>query len=300
MLRQSKVRSLAEAVSLINNGDTVVVCGFNLQNKPMALVREIIRQKKKNLWLVTAGPSSIDADQLIGGGCVRKVASVSISAERFGPIGPCFRRAVQQQSIEIWECEQGIMTAALRGAIQGVPFVPTVAGLGGDFVKVNPDLKVIQDPFEGRPVVAVKTIKPDVALIHTLIADEFGNARLEGGMFFDELAVRAAKKVIVSTENVVPTAVIQHEPRLTRVFSHMTAAVVEVPYGSHPTACHGAYTFDEEACGEYIKAARSGPDGFQEYADKYISGAPTQMEYLNLFGVERLLNIRTKVRVGDI
>ncbi|MFZ3101587.1 MAG: CoA-transferase [Desulfitobacteriaceae bacterium] len=301
MPRTSKVSGLTEAVSQIKDGDTVIVCGFNLQNKPMALVREVIRQKKKDLWLVTAGPSSVDADQLIGAGCVRKVSSVSISAERFGPIGPCFRRAVQQESIEIWECEQGIVTAALRGAIQGVPFIPTVAGLGADFIKVNPDLKIIEDPFgSGRPVVAVKAIQPDVALIHTAVADEYGNARFEGGMFFDELAVRAAKKVIVSAENVVPTEVIMHEPRLIRLFSHMTVAVVEIPYGSHPTGSHGCYSFDEEACGEYIKAARSGPEGFEGYVAKYINGAPTQMEYLNLIGIEKLLSLRTKVKVGDV
>ena len=301
MPRNSKLQSLAEAVSLIKDGDTVIVCGFNLQNKPMALAREVIRQKKKDLWLVTAGPSSVDADQLIGAGCVRKVSSVSISAERFGPIGPCFRKAVQQQSIELWECEQGIVTAALRGAIQGVPFIPTVAGLGADFIKVNPDLKIIEDPFgSGRPVVAVKTIQPDVALIHTITADEYGNARFEGGLFFDELAVRAAKKVIVSAENIVPTEVIMHEPRLTRLFSHMTAAVVEAPYGSHPTGSHGVYSFDEQHCGDYYKQVRSGPNGFDEYAEKYIYGPETHMDYLNLIGLEKFLSLRTKVKVGDI
>lgn len=297
MERQQKVTGLEEAASLIKDGDTITTCGFNMQNKPMALVREIIRQGKKDLFLVTAGPAGIDADMLIGAGCVRKVASVSISAERFGPIGPCFRRAAHAEKIEIWEVEQGIMVAGLTASAKGLPFMPTLAGLGTDILKVNKDLKLFNDPIEGTPLVAVPRIRPDWALVHTFMADAYGNAQHGGALFFDDLAVRASVKVILTTDNVVPSEVLKKDPRLTKVLSHMTAAVVEVPFGAHPTASHGSYSSDEKAIEEYIKLARAGEEAFAEYIAKYVVGPQNHTEYLNLIGIDRLLSIRTKVRL---
>lgn len=287
-----KIKSLEEAVGIIKDGDTIAIGGFILQNKPMALIREIVRQKKKDLFVICAAPSSIDIDMLIGGGCVKKLARQSLTAERMGPTLPSFRRAGQAGEIEIIECDQGMVIAGLNAAKKGLPSMPTVCALGADFINRNPDyFKMYNDPITGEPVVAVRAFKPNVTLIHVPVCDAYGHAQHEGQPMNDVLACAAAEKVIVSTDQIIPTEVIRRNPWKTITLPNLVAAVVEVPYGAHPCASQGSYPYDGDTIREYLAAARS-PEGLTEYLNKYVYGVKTHGEYLSLIGIDRILRLR--------
>lgn len=289
--RQEKVMTAEEAAGFIKDGDTVAIGGFNLQNKPMVMVRALVRKKPKNLWVVGAGPSSIDVDMLIGAGCAKTMTCVSVSCETYAPIGPCFRRAVMEGKLDVREVSQGMVIAMFRASIQGLPFMLTVDGVGADYVKVNPDLQNFEDPVTKRKLIRVKPIAPNVTIINCIMADPYGNGRHGGLIVFDRLATRAADKVIMVVEKVVTPDVITNDPARTTINCDNVVAVVEAPYGCHPCASHASYPVEEEGVVEYVAAARN-PETFKSYLDKYVYGAPSHEDYLNLIGIKRLLALK--------
>ena len=144
----------------------------------MALLRQIIRRGVKNLTVVDSG---VTLDLLIAAGCVRKVVSYYAGGGFGVPVAPAFRRAVERGEIEVWECEEGILTTGLQAAAQALPFLPWRGGVGTSLPDVNKELKVIQDPIRGETLIAVPPIKPDVALLHAATADAYGNVQHCGG-----------------------------------------------------------------------------------------------------------------------
>jgi glutaconate CoA-transferase, subunit A len=286
--------SLESAVAKIHDGDTVGIGGFNFQNKAQALVREIVRQEKKDLLLICGAPSSIDADMLIAGGCVREVILQSCSLERFAAVGPGFRRAAQAGTIRVVDCDQGGINAGLRAAKAGLPSQLSLAPLGADFEKVAPDwFKEVRDPFENRRVVMVRAMRPDFAIVHGAIADSAGHAQQLGSVINDRLLCGAAKNVIVSVEQVVPRDVIERAPERTFTWAHNTVAVVEAPFGAHPTSCQGRYPYDAVHLREYAVLART-EEGFDQYRRRYVAKGLSHVDYLASVGVQALATLESR------
>lgn len=274
-------RSASEAITLVEDGSVLGLGGFNFQHKPMALVHEVIRQRKKNLTLVLGAPSSIDADLLIAAGCVRTVVVQSLSLERFGPVAPSFRRLAQAGEIRVVDADQGMIVAGLRASKAGVPSQLTRAGTGSDMVRLNPDFfQETQDPFTGEPVIAVRRLRPDVSLIHATRSDRRGTAIQEGGFIGDRLLAAASAKVIVSVEQVVPPEVTRMTPRQIVTWPHNTAAVVLLCWGAHPTACQGRYGYDANHIREYAALARTA-EGASRYVEEFVTNTKEHGEYLD-------------------
>ena len=149
--RRERVIGEAEAAGWIESGMTIAIG----QPTPMAIVRQIIRRRLKDLTVVDAGFS---LDMLIAAGCVRKVASYYAGGGFGNPVMPSFRRAAERGEIEVWECEEGILCAGLQAAAQGLPFLPWRGGVGTSIPEVNRDLKVFSDPISGETLIAVPPI----------------------------------------------------------------------------------------------------------------------------------------------
>ncbi len=290
MPRLEKVIPADEASLLVNDGSTLIVCGHTMQNEPMAMIRSLIKRKVKDLFLIGAGPSGIGLDMLIGAGCVKKLATAGVHAERLGSIGPRYRKFIEEGKLDVWETDQPILVTALRAATMGLSSLPNKSALGTSFLRVNPALKPYQDPISGEKVVAVPAIKPDIAVVLVQKSDPYGNGQQHGRVGFDRLAVRAAKQVIVVTEKVVPPEVITADPTRTTVSCENVVAVVEVPYGAHPSASHGCYPQDEDAILEYLAAART-DESFKAYLDRYVYEVADHEDYLKLIGIRRLLGL---------
>ena len=131
-----------------------------------------------------------------------------------------------------------------------------VAGMFGSDIPDASGFKTICDPYTGQEVCVIPRIAPDWAVLHVHEADAEGNARVFGTPFWDRILSRAADRVIVTAERIVPTADFVRQPELTLVPGFLVAAVVEAPGGAWPGACWPNYATDEPAVWAYLEASR--------------------------------------------
>ena len=147
------------------------------------------------------------------------------------------------------------LVAGLRAAAYGIPFQPVGGVHGSDLAALN-GWRKIQDPYgSGQEVYVIPAIRPDVVVIHANAADEHGNARVLGSPFWDHPLTRAAKRVLVTAERLVPTATLAAQPELTLVPGFMVEAVAIVPRGAWPGSMHPDYEVDYKAVEDYMKDA---------------------------------------------
>ena len=148
------------------------------------------------------------------------------------------------------------LVAGLRAASYGVPFQPVGGVHGSDLARVN-GWRTLRDPYgSGKDVYVIPAIAPDVAVIHAAEADEEGNARVYGSPFWDHPLTRAAKRVLVTAERLVPTDVLRLQPELTLVPGFMVEAVAIVARGAWPGSMHPYYEVDYAAVEAYMKDER--------------------------------------------
>ena len=173
----------------------------------------------------------------------------------------------------------------------GVPFLPMRSMLGSDVIAQLPDTRVIDCPFTGEKLVLVPALNPDVALIHVQRCDAFGNAQIDGLPFMDLELALAANRVILTTERIVSNDQIRRRPDHTKIPFFAVDAVVEVPFGSAPHECYGLYEPLFRHLDGY--AAQLKPDaeaGIRDYLERYFYGPKSWAEYLELLGLEELLD----------
>ena len=294
-----KITSAAEAVASIPDGANLTLGGFAHSLTPMALVHELIRQGKKDLDLTSMGECWA-ADFLAGAGCLKRVR---LSNYMFEGFGRCmnFSRGVQEGRIEVEDYSHFGITSRLQAAAMGVSYLPTKVMAGTDILNVtafdDDKYKITQCPFTQEEYVAVRAIHPDVAIIHASRADASGNTQLFGTTSIIEEQARAAKRVIVSVEEVVPTSEIMRKPELTILPGFMVDAVVEIPYGAHPGGMFRYYNYDEQHIGSYWTASRAA-ETFEKYLDEFVYGVKDRWEYLGKIGTRRLMELRADPKLG--
>src|SRR4051794_36404048 len=189
-----KRRTLAEAAELGRDGDTVALGGALSYREPMALVRELVRQGRRELRLVGSA-HGIDVDLLVGAGAAGAVEESYVGFEQDLGLAPAYRRAAETGTIEVRETCCYTLLQQLRAAEYGLPFMP-VRGVAGTGIRdLHPEYAEITCPFTGQLLVAVPALAPDVALIHGLTADRRGNVHLQRPLVLDERFAHAAKRV---------------------------------------------------------------------------------------------------------
>ncbi|HHS97556.1 MAG TPA: CoA transferase subunit A [Chloroflexi bacterium] len=251
---------------------------------PMSLVRELIRQGKKDLRLV--GQGVLETDLLLGAGVVSEMDLTYIGLELYGT-SQVFRRAAESGRLKrIVEWSNGALTWRFKAAAMGVPFLPVRVMLGSDTFKYSA-AKVAECPFTGQKVCLVPALILDVTLIHVHRADRYGNAQIDGISGFAHEIARASKRLIISAEEIIDTEEIRRYPERTIIPYFLVDAVVHAPFGSHPGEMAYMYARDEEQLREWVEASKT-EEGTQAYLDKYIYGVANHQEYLELIGEERL------------
>ena len=176
----TRLLSPEQAVAeLVPEHGIVGVGGMHTTAAPMALVRELVRRRVPVGRLVTSPSTSLQADLPIGAGLVDELVSPYVGFEDLG-LAPCFRRAAEEGSLRIVECDEGGLTHALYAGSGGIPFIPLPAGIERtDIPAASPELyRETKDPFTGETRWAIQAIRPDVALIACREADERGQRRL--------------------------------------------------------------------------------------------------------------------------
>ncbi|OGO25038.1 MAG: 3-oxoadipate--succinyl-CoA transferase subunit A [Chloroflexi bacterium RBG_16_51_16] len=254
----TKLMSLADAVKeFVHDGDTVYAAGFT-HLIPFAAGHEIIRQKKRELVLARATPDLI-YDQLVAAGCARKVIFSYMGNPGVGSLR-IVRSEIEAGRLEWEEYSHFGMITRLQAGASGLPFLPMNQTGATSLEKVNSNIKRIPDPFGGKDVIAIRALNPDVAIVHTQRADKEGNAHLWGIIGEQKEAAFAAKRVILSTEELVDESVIRSDPNRTMIPGIVVTAVCHVPFACHPSYAQGCYDRDNDFYLQWDKISESRPE----------------------------------------
>lgn len=296
--------SVSEAVRrFVKNGMTVGIGGQNINRCAMAVSHEIIRQGIRDLTLVGCN-LSIQMDILVGAGLVKKCICGTGNLERFGSTYN-FRRAVERGELEVDDYSHNAMVARFLAGEMGLPFMPTRSMMGSDLLKQHPsgaDMKWVNmaNPWDpGDNVILLPAMSPDVSIVHVQRCDPCGNVVIDGILNHEPEMIRASRAVIVSCEEVVPEEVIRSHPERTVIPFHFVSAVVEQPFGAHPTATYGYYEYDDVHIRYYQDMASRGDEDFAKYLKEYVLDSADFVDYLEKIGLRRLLELSRIMRGVD-
>jgi glutaconate CoA-transferase, subunit A len=281
-----------EAVAkFINDGDYIGTELYGTVRCPQSLINEVIRQRKKELRV--AGQGVYELDLLLGAGLVKALDHTYIGMEVYG-ISNCLRREVESGRVEhCVEWSNAAIAWRFKAAAMGVPFLPTRSMLGTDTLKYSA-AKVVEDPFTGDPIALLPALILDVGLIHVHRADKFGNCQIDGISGFASEMARASKRLLISTEEIIPTEEIRRQPDRTIIPYYLVDAVIEAPFGSHPGEMCYDYERDEPQIKAWVEASKD-PETTQVYLQKYIYDLKDHQAYLDLIGSQRLQELQDMV-----
>ncbi|MGA2395802.1 MAG: CoA-transferase [Candidatus Lustribacter sp.] len=285
--------SLAEAIAGIDDGSKLITGGVHFSNTPLALVRELIRRRVRDLEIIPTPATGLWVDMLLAAGAVRKLWVSYIGMEFMG-LAHNFRRAVEAGTVEIVDVDEPTIFLGLRAAAGGLPFVamPPIHKLT-DLPKVSPEVyRDLVDPFTGRTVIATPPLAPDWAFIHVAKADVYGNGVSLGGRHMEDVIAKASKHVVLSAEEIVENDVITAAPTQTTVPGVLVEAVVHAPYGAYPGTCPGVYSYDRAHLEEYSEYAKDDRTG--AYLERYVYGSQGDRALLDAAGPERLAALELK------
>ncbi len=283
-----KVMTMREAISRFVPDGSTLLMGAALESLiPFAAGHEIIRQGRRDLTLI--GPiSDILFDQLIGASCVRRVIAAWVGNVSAG-LGHNFRRATEQgipRPIEVWDHSNLSVALALLAGSLGIPFIPTRSLLGSDLLTTNPGLRLGTDPETGDPLVYVRALQPDVSILQVQRADQEGNAHCWGNLGVSQEGGLASRRVILVAEEIVSREVILSDPNRILLPAVKVVAVVEEPWGAHPSPVQGYYGRDHEFYHEYHAASRMA-EGYAAWLTEWVMECPDRRAYRARLGGER-------------
>lgn len=264
----AKITPLREAVaSLVQDGDTVALEGFT-HLIPHAAGHEIIRQGRRDLTLVRMTPDLI-YDQMIGMGCAAKLIFSWGGNPGVGSLHR-FRDAVEQGWPHRLETEEhshaGMANAYVAGA-SNLPFALLRGYTGSDLPKVNPNIRFVECPFTGEKLAAIPSVRPDVTVIHAQKADRRGNVLLWGILGVQKEAVLAAKRSIVTVEEIVDD--LEAPPNACVLPAWALSAVCHVPGGAYPSYAQGYSERDNRFYKAWDPIARS-RETFQAWMQRHV------------------------------
>ncbi len=287
---REKVCSLEDAVKLIPKGAHVALGGCLYSRTPMALLWEVIRQRRKGLTF-SRSITCTEGDLLLAGGVTRHIVTSWFSAGVTWGVSRVMRDFVQSGKARYEEWSHLSIGLRYRAGGMGVPFLPARSMMGSGVADRLPELKTLTCPYTGEPLALIPALNPDVALIHVHRADPHGNAQIDGLPFMDADIALAANKVILSAEQIVSNDQIRRSPDRTFISFLCVEAVVETPFGSLPHECYGLYEPAFDHIDGYVKrTASAGAEGARSYLEEYFYGLDTWEEYLNKIGAKTILD----------
>jgi len=282
-------------VSHVRDGDVVAVGGCLFSRTPMALVREILRQRRAGLTLVR-NLMCTEGEFLMAAGGVERVVTSWMSIGLPWGVSKILRHYVESGKVALEEWSHLALGLRFRAAAMGVPFVPSLTMLGSDLMGVG-GMKTVADPYTGETLAAVPALFPDVAILHVHRADRFGNCQIDGYPHMDADIARAATTVLVTTEEIITEEQTRRSPDRTIIPGFAVDALAHVPFGSFPHECYGLYETDFDHFTDYTGAIDArGPAAVGEYLERYVYDPPSYADYLDLFGGERLARQQRRAR----
>jgi glutaconate CoA-transferase subunit A len=296
-----KRTTLTEAVASIPSGSHVALSGFAIARCTMAFAREVARQGIRGLT-VSQCVGAMDADLLVGAGAVECLIYGGGSLDRFGRLA-CVNRGIEEGSLRAEEYSSLSVTFRYLAGALGLPFMPIRSLVGSDLLRQlqerSPaDVASVKDPFTGESWLALRPLKPDVAVVQVQAADEDGNAWIRGPRWDNTEQVRASSRTIVITERIISGESIREDPERTVIPGLFVSHVVELPFGAHPTSVYRVYDYDADAIKAYVEGTRT-PETLKAYLDDLVYGVPDHAAYLEKQGgSKKLAELMADPRLG--
>jgi glutaconate CoA-transferase subunit A len=292
----TKLIPLKDAIAqFLTDGDVVYAAGFT-HLIPFAAGHEIIRQGKRDLTLARATPDLI-YDQMVAAGCARKVIFSYMGNPGVGSLR-IVRAAIERGALEWEEYSHFGMITRLQAGAGGLPFLPMNQTAATDLEAANPHIKRVTDPYSGREVITVPALNPDVAIVHVQRADAQGNAHLWGIVGEQKEVAFAAKKVILTAEEIVDESIIRSDPNRTMIPGFIVSAVCHVPRAAHPSYAQGYYDRDNEFYLAWDKIS-SDPELTRQYLDEWVYGVADREAYWAKLGAEKHEQLKVRALMSE-
>ena len=274
---------MAEAIERFVPDGSTIALGCALEPLiPFAAGHELIRQRRQDLELV--GPISDSLfDELIGAGCVRRITAAWVGNVSAG-LGHCYRRAAEQgipRAIEIHDHTNFSISMALWAAAWNVPYLPARTLVGSDILRTNPDIR------EADGLVHITAVRPDVTILNVQRCDAQGRAHAWGPLGISEEAGLAAKRVIISCEELVDAAVTLSDPNRVLLPETKVVAVVHEPGGSHPAPVQGFWKRDHALDNAYADESRT-REGYDAWLKRWVLDVPDRNAYMKMVDVDSI------------
>lgn len=293
----SKLCSLTEAVSrFVQDGDCVYLAGFT-HLIPFAAGHEIIRQGRKNLTLARATPDLV-YDQMVAAGCASKVIFSYLGNPGVGSLR-AIRSEIEAGRLAWEEYSHFGMISRLQAGASGLPFLPMNDTAAVDLERANPNIRRVVDPYSGGEVIVVPPLCPDVAVVHVQRADARGNAHLWGIIGEQKEAAFAARRVILTAEEIVTEEVIRSDPNRTLIPEFIVDAVCHVPYCAHPSYTQGYYDRDNEFYLEWDKISESA-ERTRAYLEEWVYELADRQAYWEKLGDEVHARLKVSARPAAV
>ncbi|MBI3763536.1 MAG: CoA transferase subunit A [Chloroflexi bacterium] len=292
----SKLLSLSEAISqFVHDGDTLYCAGFT-HLIPFAAGHEMIRQSKRDLVLCRATPDII-YEQMVAAGCARKIVFSYSGNPGVGSLR-VLRAEMEAGRLEYEEYSHFAMITRVTAGAAGLPFLPIRPVGTEDLVRANPQYRKVIDPYSGAELLSVPALNPDVAIVHAQRADANGNTQIWGIIGEQKEAAFAAKRVIVTAEEIVPESVIRSDPNRTIIPAFIVSAVCHVPHAAHPSYTQGCYDRDNAFYLEWDKISSDG-EAVKRWLDEWVYGVKDRDEYWETLGAETHARLAVKPRWSE-
>lgn len=300
--KENKVMNAREAVAqYVHDGDTLIIGNYTI-SIAFGLVNEVARQKKKGLTLCSQSGHLCD-EILTAAGCVDRLVTAYVmsagSMDGIYPVG----RALKKGTVQVEDYTNFQYNARLVAGMHGYGFMQVLEGVlhtdifrRRSFMGEN-KFKVITCPFTGKDTVLVPALTPDVCIVHVQRADKFGNAQYWGAMGSVQAAALASRRIIVSCEEIVEHDVIAASPHFTIIPSFRVDAVVEMPWGAHPSQVVGYYNSDKAGLA-FLSMGLMKEDGGKAILDEWVYGCPDHnaymKHYISLMGPGALNDLKAR------
>jgi glutaconate CoA-transferase, subunit A len=283
----NKVVPLETLGELVHDGESVAFGGGWFANHPMAAVRELIRAGRRDINAITV-VGSVDMDLLVAAGVLGRLSFSMVTLEAFG-LAPNVRKGIESGALPFTEYTGLGLLIGLEAQGRGMPFLPYRGPFGSDIPAHYPDIySTTTCPFTGEELTAVRALQPDVAIVHALRADAEGNAQWDNTSGPDVEMAKAARRVIVTCEEVVDRDVIVANSHMTKLPGYYVDAVVEAPFGAHPTSHVPRYAMDAWELMDYAGVAGDA-DSVAAYVDRIRGESETDYRDRVLKGRDEVL-----------
>jgi glutaconate CoA-transferase, subunit A len=290
----NKLMPLSTAISEnVHDGDTLYAAGFT-HLIPFAAGHEIIRQHRHDLVLARATPDLI-YDQMVAAGCARKVIFSYMGNPGVGSLR-IVRAEIEAGRLDWEEYSHFGMISRLQAGAAGLPFMPMNPTAATDLERANTLIRRIVDPYSGKELIVVPALCPDVAIVHVQRADREGNAHLWGIVGEQKEVAFAAKRLILTAEEIVDQAVIRSDPNRTLIPGFIVNAVCHIPFASHPSYAQGYYDRDNDFYLKWDKISED-PEAVRAYLDEWVFAVKDRGEYWKKLGpaVHRRLKVKSRL-----